>query len=344
MMKNIFVDGKEIGGNQTYIVAEIGSNHNQSLSLAYESIDAAADCGADAVKFQSIDVEQVYYQPKPKIKELHRKIDMDEKWHWLLSEYCRGRGITFFSAPTYIKAIDIMEEVGVSLYKLASAQIGTFPQLVQKVAATGKPVILSTGIVTTKELNKIVELFKLNKNDKFIILHCNSIYPTPYDRVHLNIIDWYKKEFGCVVGFSDHTADYYISVAAVALGAKVIEKHFALDKSLPVPDAEFSLEPDNFKRMVEGIRATEQAVIPGMRAVLEPEEIQFKKDILYRLVASKRLISGQTVSERDFRFLRHPEGLDCRDLPKLLSRNAVYSRDISKNKLVFESDIGFEII
>ena len=96
--------------------------------------------------------------------------------------------------------------------------------------------------------------------------------------------------------------------------------------------------------MVEGIRATEQAVIPGMRAVLEPEEIQFKKNILYRLVASKRLISGQTVSERDFRFLRHPEGLDCRDLPKLLSRNAVYSRDISKNHLVFESDIGFEII
>ena len=153
-MNKIFIDGREIGGDRAYVIAEIGSNHNQSLTLAYESIDAAVECGADAVKFQSIDIDQLYYQPSEKIKALHQKIDMEEKWHGLLSDYCQNKGITFFSAPTYLKAIDIMEEIDVPLYKLASAQIGTFPQLVEKVAATGKPVILSTGIVTTNELTK----------------------------------------------------------------------------------------------------------------------------------------------------------------------------------------------
>ncbi len=338
-MNKIFIDGKEIGGDHAYVIAEIGSNHNQSLTLAYESIDVAIECGADAVKFQSIDVDQLYYHPSEKIKILHQKIDMDEKWHGLLSEYCRKKGITFFSAPTYLKAIDIMEDINVPLYKLASAQIGTFPQLVEKVAATGKPVILSTGIVTTKELIEIVEIFKRNNNDKFIILHCNSIYPTPYDKVHLNIMDWYRNEFDCIVGFSDHTPDIYVPIVAVAKGAQVIEKHFALDRGLPVPDAPFSLEPNDFKRMVEGIRAAEQAIMKGGREELHPEENQFKDSILYRLVANKPLLSGQCLSEGDFNFLRHPEGVDCRELQKYLNGKAIYKKNISQSSLLYADDI-----
>lgn len=342
-MNKIFIDGREIGGDRAYVIAEIGSNHNQSLTLAYESIDAAVECGADAVKFQSIDIDQLYYQPSEKIKALHQKIDMEEKWHGLLSDYCQNKGITFFSAPTYLKAIDIMEEIDVPLYKLASAQIGTFPQLVEKVAATGKPVILSTGIVTTNELTKIVEIFKRNNNDKFIILHCNSIYPTPYDKVHLNIIDWYKNEFNCIVGFSDHTSDIYVPIAAAAMGAQVIEKHFALDRTLPVPDAPFSLEPNDFKRMVEGIRAAEQAIINGSREELQPEENQFKESILYRLVANKALVSGQYLNKDDFNFLRHPVGIDCRELPKFLNGKAIYKKNILENALLLLEDIGFKV-
>jgi sialic acid synthase SpsE len=342
-MNKIFIDGKEVGGDHAFVIAEIGSNHNQSLTLAYESIDAALECGADAVKFQSIDLGELYYQPTEQIKALHRKIDMAEEWHGLLSEYCRKKGITFFSAPTYIKAIDILEEIKVPLYKLASAQIGTFPQLVEKVAATGKPVILSTGIVTTKELTKIVEIFKRNNNNKFIILHCNSIYPTPYHKVHLNIMDWYRNEFDCIVGFSDHTPDIYVPIAAVAMGAKVIEKHFALDKALPVPDAPFSLEPNEFKKMVEGIRAAEQAMINGSREVLQPEEYQFKDSILYRLVANKSLVAGQCLNKSDFKFLRHSEGVDCRELQKYLNGKAIYKKNISRNSLLYTDDIGFKI-
>ena len=325
-----------------YIIAEIGSNHNQSLELAFESIDAAIKCGADAVKFQSIDVDELYYQPSKQTKALHQKIDMEEKWHGLLSEYCKKKGITFFSAPTYLRAVDILEEINVPLYKLASAQIGTFPQIVEKVAATGKPVILSAGIVTMNELSNVVDIFKHNNNDNFIILHCNSIYPTPYDKVHLNLMSQYHEKFGCIVGFSDHTPNIYVPIAAVALGAKVIEKHFALDRFLPVPDAPFSLEPDEFKKMVEGIRAVEQTLKTSSRTELHQEESQFKESILYRLVSNKRLEAGQLLNAGDFNFLRHQEGIDCRTLQKYLNGKATYNRDIPENKVLFTDDVKFE--
>jgi sialic acid synthase SpsE len=342
-MNKIIIDGREVGGNRAYIIAEIGSNHNQSLDLAFESIDAAVECGADAVKFQSIDVGELYYQPSEQTKALHRKIDMAEEWHGLLSEYCTKKGITFFSAPTYLRAVDILEEINVPLYKLASAQIGTFPQIIERVAATGKPVIFSTGIVTMKELKSVVDIFKRYNNDKFIILHCNSIYPTPYDKVHLNIMKQYRDQFDCIVGFSDHTPDIYVPIAAIALEAKVIEKHFALDRALPVPDAPFSLEPFEFKRMVEGIRVAEQTLIDDSREELQPEENQFKESILYRLVANKTLVSGQSVKSDDFKFLRHTDGIDCRSLQQYLERKAIYSNDVFENRLLCVDDIKFEL-
>jgi sialic acid synthase SpsE len=342
IMNKIIIDGREIGGNQTFIIAEIGSNHNQSIELAFESIDAAVECGADAVKFQSIDVDELYYQPSVETKALHRKIDMAQEWHRLLSEYCAKKGITFFSAPTYLKAVDLLEEINVSLYKLASAQIGTFPQIIERVAATGKPVILSTGIVTIDELKNVVDIFKRHNNDKFIILHCNSIYPTPYDKVHLNIMNKYRDEFDCIVGFSDHSPDIYVPIVATAIGAKVIEKHFALDRTLPVPDAPFSLEPHEFKRMVEGIRAAEQSLIADTRQELHPEESQFKESILYRLVANKPLVSGELLKSDDFKFLRHPEGVDCRDLQKYLDGKSTYKKNIQQNSLIHFDDINFE--
>ena len=342
-MSKIDIDGRVIGGDRCYIIAEIGSNHNQSLELAFKSIDAAIECGADAVKFQSIDVNELYYQPSKQVKSLHQKIDKPEEWHGILSEYCTKKGITFFSAPTYLKAVDILEEINVPLYKLASAQIGTFPQMIERVAATGKPVILSTGIVTMKELKSVVNIFKRHNNEKFIILHCNSIYPTPYNKVHLNIMKQYRDEFDCIVGFSDHTPDIYVPIAATALGAKVIEKHFALDRTLPVPDAPFSLEPDEFKRMVEGIRAAEQTLIDDSREKLQPEEYQFKESILYRLVANKSLVSGESVKAEDFKFLRYSEGIDCREMHKYLDSPAYYQKDIYENSLVHAEDIRFAI-
>jgi len=339
MKSPIVVRDKTIGGSETFIIAEIGSNHNQSLSLAYECIDAAAECGADAVKFQSISIDELYYQPSNSTRALHKKIDLDEKWHWLLDDYCRNKEIIFFSTPTYLGAVDILEEIDVPLYKLASAQTGTFPQILEKVAKTGKPIVLSTGIVTRPELKDVMSRIKKYGNDKTIVLHCNSIYPTPYDKVFLPVMADLRKEYECVVGFSDHTLDIFVPIGAVAMGAKVIEKHFALDRDLPVPDASFSLEPTDFKRMVEGIRAIDKSMVSNKRETLQEAESLFKEAIRTRLVSNKMLRRGEEVRSQDFRFLRYSEGIDCRDLDRYLEGGARYSRDIEVNNIIYDGDL-----
>jgi sialic acid synthase SpsE len=316
----IKVDGFEIGGEKTFIIAEIGSNHNQSLDLAYKSIDAAIEAGANAVKFQSIKVEELYWNPSQAIKELHAKIDLAEEWHKPIKDYCDKNKITFFSSPTYFKAVDLLEELSVSLYKIASAQSGTFPQLVEKVAKINKPTFISTGLVSYAELEKIVKIFLRHNNRKFVILHCNSIYPTPYNKVNLQLMDVYKKMFDCVVGFSDHTDGIHIPIAAVVRGAKVIEKHFALDRNLPVPDAPFSLEPKEFAQMVKGIRDVEAALNFDMRTEIQAEELGFKKAIASRLILKNKKNAGDSLTYDDFDFKRHSEGIDCKELETVLQK------------------------
>jgi sialic acid synthase SpsE len=336
--RRVFINKFEVGGPKCFVIAEIGSNHNQSLQLAYESIDAAKECGADAVKFQSIDLDELYFAPSAENIALHKKIDMVEEWHKLLKDHCDRKGILFFSSPTYLKSIEILEEIDVSFYKLASAQIGTFPQIIRSVASKKKPVILSTGLVSYSDLEKVVRIFHEEDNDQYIILHCNSIYPTPYNRVNLGLMEVYRKMFNCPIGFSDHTDDIYIPIAAVALGAKVIEKHFAIDRKLPVPDAQYSLEPNDFRRMVEGIRAAEQSVGSGIRTDIQPEEKGFKERILTRLILIKDKKAGDEVFANDFIFKRHPSGIDCRDLDFLLNKKARFKSD-TKSGILMEWDM-----
>lgn len=319
---------------KTFIIAEIGSNHNQSLELAIETIDAAKEAGADAVKFQSINIDKLYYKPSQETIELHKKIDLPEDWHYKLKEYCDKKDIVFFSSPTYLEAIDILEEIEVPLYKLASAQIGTFPQLVEKVASLGKPVILSTGLVSYSGLEKIIQLFHQQNNHNYIILHCNSIYPTPYDRVHLPMMNLYKEMFGSPVGFSDHTLGIYAPVVAVSQGAKVIEKHFTLSRDLPVPDASFSLEPEELKQMVEGIRAAEQMLQPSYRLEIEQEEKAFKNAIKTRLVLIRDKKKGEKLNYNDVIFKRASAGIDCAELDDLLDKRSSFVKNATSGSLL----------
>lgn len=336
MARLIDIDDFEIGGKSTYIIAEIGSNHNQSLSLAKETIQAAKETGAHAVKFQSLSLEKLYYRPSEDIISLHKKIDLEEDWHKELHAYSKSLGITFFSSPTYLEAVNILVDLEVPLFKLASAQVGTFPQLVRKVAATKKPTILSTGIATADQLKKTLEIFDDEMNPDAIILHCNSIYPTPYDKINLGRIKFFKETFGKIVGFSDHSDGIYTAIAAVALGAKVIEKHFAIDRNLPVPDAEFSLEPPLFSQMVEAIKQTDFSIGSDKREELEEEEVAFKQRILYRLVAKTRIKAGEKLEKHMIKYLRHDSGIDCRSESKFLGRE--FANDISANSLITEFD------
>uniref|UniRef100_UPI00404B58C8 N-acetylneuraminate synthase family protein n=1 Tax=Fulvivirga sp. TaxID=1931237 RepID=UPI00404B58C8 len=203
------------GSNSTFVIADIGSNHMQDLILAKESIDAAAEAGADAIKFQSIQLNELYLDPDPATAAFIKKLEFPEEWHYILKEYCDAKGIIFFSSPTYLRAVDLLEEVNVPLYKIASAQVGTFPQIVEKVAALQKPVIFSTGIAAYDEVVQAVRIFEKHHNYEYIILHCNSIYPTPPERVNLQMIKTYQAMFHQPVGYSDHTVGIHIASAAV---------------------------------------------------------------------------------------------------------------------------------
>ena len=341
MNKIIRIGDHEVGGLRTFVVAEIGSNHMQDLQRAKAHIDAARTAGADAVKFQSIQLEALYFDPDPDTRLFIQKLEMEERWHQILKDYCDELGIVFFSSPTYLRAVEVMEEVDVALYKLASAQIGTFPQLVKRVARTGKPVLFSTGLVTLPGVERLVQVFRACGNDQFIVLHCNSLYPTPPARVHLPLILAYAQCFGNPVGFSDHTLDIHIPIAAVALGARVIEKHFTLDSTLPSPDAAFALEPDRFAEMVRGIRAVEEAVRGEARFGVDPEAQRFRDSIRTRLVLKHEKKAGAHFSAADFMFLRHHEGIDCRDLDFILERQGKAREDLPAKSLLTWEQVCF---
>lgn len=312
------IKDKEVGGSRVFVIAEVGSNHNQDINIAFEAIDTAAEIGADAVKFQSLQIKELYYSEDERVIKLHKKIDLEEKWYQELKDRCDEKGVIFLSSPTYLRSVDLLEKARVELYKIASAQLGTFPQLVEKVARSGKPALLSTGLTTYSGLERAIRIFNLANNDNYAILHCNSIYPTGYDKVKLKLINVYQSMFGRPVGFSDHTLDIFIPIAAVSIGATIIEKHFTLDRSIDTPDAFLSLEPAEFKRMIEGIRAVEQALEGGSRVTLETEEEKFRDEIIYRLVLKTRKNEGDIFYPEDFDYKRHYEGIDCRDLDFVL--------------------------
>jgi sialic acid synthase SpsE len=318
---------------RTFLIAEIGSNHNQSLSLAKEMVIAAKESGADAVKFQSIDIKELYFNPSQKIKELHTKIDLSEKWHYELKNFCDKNDIIFHSSPTYLKAIDILENLDVQLYKIASAQVGTFPQLIETIAKLKKPTLLSTGISSYGEIEKAIKFFKKYNHNNFAILHCNSLYPTPYEKANLKLIEIYKNMFNQTIGYSDHTEGIYASLAAVTLGAKIIERHFTIDKNLPVPDAKISILPSEFRDMTNGIRAIEQALLYKKRIDIETDEKKFKQNIIYRLILNKDKKENEHFTSNDFEFKRHAKGVDCRDMSIVLN-NMKAACHLSKGELL----------
>lgn len=342
-MKTINVENFEVGGDKAYIIADIGSNHKQDLNLAKETIDAAIEAGVNAVKFQSIQMQELYFNPSKKNAEFVRKLEFPEEWHGILNDYCRSKGIVFFSSPTYLKSIDLLEEINVPIYKLASAQVGTFPQLIERVAQLNKPTIFSTGISNFDEVNKSVEIFEKNGNNKYIILHCNSIYPTPANRVNLQLINSYKNMFNHPVGFSDHTIGTHISCAAITMGANVIEKHFTIDRNLDTPDSnEFASDPYELKLLVNQIREVEMAVNKVKeRTTIENEELDFKNQILYKCFVNKELKIGDTLKSTDIQYLRTEGGIDATSFYNDCRRKIIV-KHMNTGDLLTESHLRYE--
>lgn len=270
--------------HKVYVIAEIGVNHNGDLKLALDMLNAAAETGVDCVKFQAFKAEALaskyadtaeYHKKnvspdENNQQEMLKRYELQEKDFIVLREKCKQLGVDFLVTPFDDPSIDLLERLNVAFWKIPSGEITNIPYLI-KLAKTHKPVILSTGMSTMDEVLYAVDLLKKYGTSEIVLLHCNTEYPSPYQDVNLKALNTIREKTGCRVGYSDHTPGIVVSLGAVALGACVIEKHFTLNKNLPGPDHKASMEPDEMKALVDGIRILEQALGSEEKKVTESE-------------------------------------------------------------------------
>lgn len=290
-------------GYPCYVIAEIGSNHNQDFSLACKMIDAAADAGVDAVKFQTFLAANHYSRKSPGFgylsnadtHELIRSLELDRSWQEKLQCHAESRGVAFFSSPCDSDAIVGLAKLNVPAYKVASFDL-TDDVLIGEMAAVGKPLILSTGMATWADIQFALDAAKRAGNDQIILLQCTSLYPAPAHLSNLHAMTAMRAAFGTLVGYSDHTIGGHIILAAVAMGACVIEKHFTLDRSLPGPDHRFAIEPHEMMELMKQLREVEAAAGDGIKNGPSREEFEMAEKGRRSLHASRPIAAGQKIT------------------------------------------------
>ena len=332
MSATVQIGGRPIGaGHPVYVVAELSANHGQRYDDAVRLVEAAAAAGADAVKLQTytadtmtIDAPQDCFTihgslwDGRKLHELYAQAHTPWAWHEQLQRIAQSSGLDFFSTPFDASAVDFLERLDVPAHKVASFEIVDIP-LLRRIAATGKPVIMSTGMATTAEVDEAVATFKA-RGTRLALLKCTSAYPAPPEAMNLRAIPHLAERYGTVVGLSDHTLDLAVPVAAVALGARVIEKHFTLSRETPGPDSAFSLEPDEFRAMVDAVRVAERAlgVSTPERTSSEDAMRAFRRSLF--VVTSIR--AGDRFTTNNVRSIRPADGLHPRHLDEVLGCRA----------------------
>jgi pseudaminic acid synthase len=324
---------REFGtGSPVFIVAELSANHHQSLDEAIRLVQSAAEAGADAVKLQSYTPETMTIDSNIERFQIHGTIWngsnlfrlYDEahtpwEWHPRLKSEAEACGLEFFSTPFDPTAVDFLETLGVGLYKIASFEVVDIP-LLRRVGATGKPVIMSTGMARLDEIEEAVSALRSAGCPQLVLLKCTSAYPAPPEMVNLRTIPDLAQRFNLPVGLSDHTLGIAVPVAAVALGARVIEKHFTLSRRRPGPDSAFSLEPGEFRAMVEGVRLAECALgsVQYGPTAAEESSLAFRRS-LFVVNDVKR---GELFTAENVRSIRPSGGLHTRHLGEILGRQA----------------------
>ncbi|MFN3870843.1 MAG: pseudaminic acid synthase [Aquificaceae bacterium] len=336
----IEVGGRRIGeGFPVFIVAELSANHLQDFNLAIETIKAAKEAGADAIKLQTytpdtmtVDVKKEPFEIKGGtlwdglyLYDLYKKAYTPWEWHPKLFEFAASLGLLCFSTPFDESAVDFLEELGCPLYKVASFEITHIP-LIEYIASKGKPIIISTGIATLSDIEEALRACYRMGNRQVILLKCVSEYPTPYEDVNLRTLTNMRQTFGVPVGLSDHTLGISIPIAAVALGAVLVEKHFILDRSLGGPDSAFSLEPQEFKNMVEAIKEVEKAL--GTITYELTEKQKEMRRFSRSLFVVEDMKAGEIFTEKNVKSIRPNLGLHPKYLKDILGKRA--RKDISK--------------
>tara|TARA_B100000614_G_scaffold254347_1_gene269593 strand:+ start:136 stop:2022 length:1887 start_codon:yes stop_codon:yes gene_type:complete len=338
-----------INQGNTFVIAEIGNNHNGSFKRAKEMVDLAIESGADCVKFQMRDMEETYRK-----KTLQKKgddlgteyvLDLLERFqltideHKKIFQYCNDKNIIYMCTPWDKKSVDVLESFGVEAYKVASADLTNLP-LIDRLSKTQKPLILSTGMSTSSELEITINFLNKRAID-FAILHCNSTYPAPLHDINLKWMESLKN-FHNLVGYSGHERGISVSLGAVGIGACIIERHFTLDRSMEGPDHAASLEPKNFENLVKGIREIDEAMGTSDKRIVSQGEMINRENLGKSLVADGDIKKGSTIKSEDIKVRSPGQGLSPQYFEKLVGKTL--KRDMQDEDFFFKSDINEEIL
>lgn len=340
----IQIDKFIIGAGRTFVIAEIGNNHNGCIERAIQMVERARQSGADCVKFQMRHLGEIYRQRSlakrgddlgtEYVIDLLKRFELSVGEHRRIAEYCTGIGLLYLCTPWDQLSVEILDSFGVPAYKIASADLTNLP-LLERMSEIGKPLILSTGMNTVDEVKTTVE-FLNKRNTKYVLLHCNSTYPAPFHDINLKWISAMRK-LHPLVGYSGHERGTNISIAAVALDACVIERHFTLDRNMEGPDHAASLLPNEFARMVDGIREIEQGLGDGKNRILSQGEMMNRENLGKSLVAARSLKLG-TVIRKEYIKVRSPgQGLSPQMYEELIGKKI--HRDIAEEDFFFQTDL-----
>lgn len=332
MKKKIQIGNKSIGENcPTFIVAEMSANHNMEFARAKEIIRIAAETGADAIKIQTYTPDTITINStNPAFQthgiwegrtlyELYGKAYTPWEWQEDLQKYAHECGLEFFSSPFDLTAVDFLEKMNVPVYKVASFEINDIP-FIRKIARTGKPIIISTGIAHLEDIDLALRTCLEEENDRVILLKCISAYPAPYENMNLKVIPNMADTFECISGLSDHSMGEEVAVAAVALGAKVVEKHFTLNREDGGEDSQFSMEPDEFSRMVQAIRNVEKAL--GHVTYELNEEQEASRVYSRSLFVVEDIKAGEKFTPQNLKSIRPGIGMHTRHWEEVLGKKA----------------------
>lgn len=316
-----------------YLIAEIGANFDRSLAKAKELASVAAEAGADCVKFQTFKSEKivsgkgfssmtlrgVHGSWKKPVADVFRDAEFPREWHTELMQHCASLNVHFTSAPYDFEAVDLLDSLNVPFIKIGSGEI-TWPEMLEYISSKGRPVFLATGDSTLAEVDEAVRLIRKTGNRNLVLLQCITNYPSKIESANLRVLNTYRQAFGVITGYSDHTPGDIIPICAVALGAKVIEKHFTLDKEAAGPDHPHSLNPEEFRRMVERIRLVETALGDGRKDVV-PEESETVIVQRRGLYVVRDLEPGQSLREEDVAVLRPALGISPKFRSVIIGRS-----------------------
>lgn len=330
---------------KVFIIAEAGDNHNGDYDLALKLVDKAVEAGADCVKFQTFVTENVISKFAEKADyqkentgeeesqyEMVKKLELSFEQFRMIKAYCDNKGIMFLSTPFDLDSIDFLEEIDIPFWKIPSGEITNLPYL-EKIARTKKDIILSTGMSTMEEIGNALSVLKENGAGEITLLHCNTEYPTPFEDVNLRAMKTMEETFATKVGYSDHTVGIEVPVAAVAMGATVIEKHFTLDKNMEGPDHKASLEPEELKAMVASIRNIEKALGVSEKKP-SPSEIKNINIARKSIVAKRAIKEGEVLTEENLYIKRPGDGISPMRWYEIIGTKAV--KDFVEDELIVE--------